>query len=55
MAEEVSAFDWLLDVILQQSQQLTGRELQPCTDLIDGGGATEAEEEEAEHTGPHCP
>lgn len=34
---------------------LTGGELQPRADLVNGGGAAEAEEAEAEHAGPHGP
>lgn len=47
------AFDWLLVIMAQR--RLTSRELQPRADLVDGGGAAEAEEAEAENAGPHCP
>lgn len=49
---------WFLFIFISSrssTHALTGRELQPRADLVDGGGAAEAEEAEAEHAGPHRP
>lgn len=49
---------WFLFLFIlsrSSAHELTGRELQPRADLVDGGGAAEAEEAQAEHAGPHRP